>query len=145
MAKVTVRIKYPKRSAEKLLALYKNIVERHLELGNASPLTTLSRLNMQTFETLVHQADAKRSKSIQLKAESEALMQAANSIIGIDKGQTSINEGTLLNMMLTIKGLLLLHHQGEEEMLSQYGFGVVVGTARLPRKKKKEVKITNKE
>jgi len=41
-------------------------------------------------------------------------------------------------MMTAIIGLLRSHHKNDEEAITQYGFDVVIGKARLPKRKKKK-------
>lgn len=138
MARVTIRVKYPKNSGEKLLVLFEQIIEKHKKLGDESPLHDLNWLDMSTFEALVKNAKKNRDESFDFRAESVALMQGANNIIGIGKGQTSRTEGTLYFMMTAIIDLLLGYHKGQEKALQEYGFHVVIRKVRLPKRKKKK-------
>lgn len=137
MARVTIKVKYPKNSGEKLLVLFEHIIKYHKELGDESPLHGISWLKMDEFEAMTKDARAKRTEALELRASSEGLMQHANNIIGIDKGQTSFTEGTLYYMMTALKGFLLSHYKDNPERLGVYGFDVVVRTARMPKRKNK--------
>ena len=138
MARTTVRVKYPKGSGEKLLKLFEEIIEQHKKLGDASPLKNFAWLDMNEFEKQTAIAGKKRQESIEHRTESEVLMEEANNIIGTGVGQTNRSKGTLLFMMTTIRDLLLNHFKQQEEALSEFGFDVVIGKARLPKKKNKE-------
>ena len=64
-------------------------------------------------------------------------MQQARQVLGIDVGQTIDTLGTTYSDVDLIKGRLLNKFKGTEEALSQYGFNVVISTAKAPTKKPK--------
>jgi len=70
MGRLTIRIKYPIKSPDKLLELFQKIIAEHKKLGVASPFNTLAWLDMDDFENKVNQAIAKRELAIKLNAES---------------------------------------------------------------------------
>ena len=74
----------------------------------------------------------KRTSSKELRAQSEALMQAANTIFGVEVGQNSKSPGTLYNYLAAIRDLLLVIYRGNEEQLSTWGFDVVVSASSSP-------------
>lgn len=137
MSRLTVKVKYPKNSGDKLLILFEQIIEQHKELGDESPLHHLTWLNMDEFEAMTKDARVKRDEALSLRATSEGLMQQSNNIVGISHGQTSHTQGTLYFMMTAIRDILLSCYKDNPEMLSTYGFDVVVRTARMPKRKKK--------
>lgn len=139
MAKPTVRVKIHRNHPAKFIGLMKEIIEKHEELGASSPLNSSGLIDMADFKAKVLQAEAFRNESIQHRAAAEARMSQARQILGTGNGQTSYHEGTLYFMLEVIKKFLLIKHSGSEEELSEYGFEVVLGTAKgigRPKKKK---------
>ena len=57
-------------------------------------------------------------------------MEAENSIIGVEVGQSSQSTGTLYYYLTSIRDLLLVIYRGNEEQLSTWGFNVAVSSHR---------------
>jgi|SRR3989304_6136813 len=137
MARLTIKVKYPRKSPDKLLVLFKQIIEKHKELGVDSSFNDFGWLDMNDFEAKMNEAFERREKAIDLRAKSEGETMRSNTIIGIAKGQDGRTNGTLMFQMQQIIGVLLGKYKGEEEALSVFGFNVVLKKARMPKKKNK--------
>lgn len=139
MAKKTLRIPLYPKQPDKFIDLMKKVVERHESEGASSPLNDPSFVDMADFKAKLLQAEALRNESIEHRAEAEAKMDEAKSILGINKGQTISNTTTLYHMLDKIKSLLLVKNSDQPKHLVVYGFDVVEDTAKgvgRPKKKK---------
>jgi hypothetical protein len=63
------------------------------------------------------------------------LRQARDKDLGIGEGQTATTPDTALNVITYARKQLLVAHEGNEEKLGEYGFEVVIGTAKSPTRK----------
>lgn len=137
MAKVTVRVDIPIHQPMKLMALVNSIKEKHAADGVNSPL---HQVDMASFIQKSTQAEQERKESEDFRAQAEALMEQANQKLGIDKGQNAKTEGTVYNILLRIRDLLLFLNPDSEEELSLYGFNVVKrSSSKVGRKRKAKV------
>jgi hypothetical protein len=134
MARKTVKVTVPIKQPDKFSKLLEKIQERHVALGANSPLDGNPKIDMLDFDTKRLAGDKKRSDSEEFRGKAEDAMQEAKVIYGSAEGQSIETPGTLYKMVDTIKDILLLEHNGNEEELSTYGFDVVVGTAKSPQK-----------
>jgi hypothetical protein len=64
-------------------------------------------------------------------------MNEAKTLYGTAEGQTINTLGTLYNMVGTIRDILLITYKDNEEELSKWGFNVVIGQAKSPKRKPK--------
>ncbi|MFH1004424.1 MAG: hypothetical protein V1781_02865 [Bacteroidota bacterium] len=92
---------------------------------------------MSNYNTQLVNADTKRRQSIALHAQAENLNEQAELIFGRGEGQTSQSLNTMYNMITVIRDYLLVQNTGNEEALSEWGFKVVVDTAKGPTRKTK--------
>ena len=130
MARKNVRVDLPINKLEVLTKLLTAVNEKHIALGAESPLKVI---DMPDFDAKLKEAEMKRKSSKELRAQSEALMQAANAIFGVEVGQNSKSPGTLYNYLAAIRDLLLVIYRGNEEELSTWGFDVVVSASSSPK------------
>ena len=137
MARKTVRTEVPIKNPEVFKKLLDDIWKKHTTLGNASPLNTYSKVSMPAFNTQRTNADGLRTKAADLHKQAENANQQAEIIYGRGKGQTSETPNTLYNSVTLIRDFLLNQNAGNEEALSEWGFPVVVGTAKSPKRKPK--------
>ena len=107
MARKNVRVDLPINKLEVLTKLLTAVNEKHIALGEESPLKVI---DMPDFDTKLKDAEMKRKSSKELRAQSEALMQAANSIFGVEVGQNSKSPGTLYNYLAAIRPRIVLHY-----------------------------------
>src|SRR3990172_11090099 len=108
MARRTVKIKIPVKKPDAFKKLLEKILKRHRELGKDSPLNKFGKVDMKKFSAEFTKANGSRSKSEDLKKESENEMEKAKNIYGTAKGQTIETPGTLYNKA----GLILNHFRG---------------------------------
>jgi hypothetical protein len=137
MAKVSIRVPLPKDQPAKFLQIMKDVVKKHEQLGASSPLNNPSFIDMGDFKAKVLQADELREKSIAARADAEAFMNQAKTIMGISAGQSINTDGTLYYLLDVIKKMLLVKYRGNPEDLTPYGFHVVVGTTKKVGRKRK--------
>src|SRR4051812_19317969 len=100
MARKTIRVEIPTKKPEDFSKLLNNIKKQHTALGTNSPL---AGIDMETFNTLLTQADDLRDEGESLKAVSEDKMQQARTIYGTHEGQSVDTRGTLYNLCNLIK------------------------------------------
>ncbi|MFQ5335183.1 MAG: hypothetical protein ACE5DN_03815 [Flavobacteriales bacterium] len=134
MPRRNVKVDIPKNSPARMIELNKRIIERHEALGDDSPL---KELPMARLKADMLQAEALRREAAALHARAEAINQKARTLLGIEIGQDSYTEGTVYNLDLRIRDLLLLLHSANEEALSTYGFNVVIRMSKMPKRRKK--------
>lgn len=137
MARKTVRVPIPIDKPDAFSKLCKNILEKNAELGNSSPLKTFPKFNQVDFNGKLIEGDANRTQSEKLREQAEAKMEQARIYYGTAKGQSVNTPNTLYNYVDVIKNYLLSYYSGAEEKLSEFGFHVVIGSAKSPTKKAK--------
>ena len=130
MARKTVKIEIPAGKPEDLMTLAENLVEQHTELGKESPLETD---RIKELDDAVKQAKANHKDFKKFDGQAQAARQARDINLGIEPGKSTV--ATVLAGVKYARKHLLLEHEGNEEKLSQYGFSVVVGTAKSPVRK----------
>jgi hypothetical protein len=128
MSRKTVRVEIPSRKPDDFISLLVKVNNKHEELGESSPLLPLNK--MDVYAGKLGQATALRDESKALRAQSESKMEEAMLNLGIAPGQTRETPDTLYNLVLRVRDVLLVTHQGNEEKLSEWGFNVVVGQAK---------------
>ncbi len=135
MARRTIRINFPRYKIENLIGKSNLVLKEHKDLGESSPLKIFE---MMKFESDLQNAAAFRREAKELKRRSEALMQDARRLLGMDYDQNDFTPGTILNMMTNIRDYLLVLNKGHEEALGKWGFDVVIGSTLPFSKKRKE-------
>ncbi|MBA4322652.1 MAG: hypothetical protein C0408_07535 [Odoribacter sp.] len=137
MARKTVKVKIPLQQPDDFSKLLKDVYTKHTALGANSPLNAFTKVNMTNYNTQRTGADAKRGQAIDLHRQAENLNEQADMIFGRGEGQTMETPNTLYNMISLIRDYLLVLNAGNEEALSEWGFKVVVDTAKSPVRKPK--------
>ncbi|MES2619902.1 MAG: hypothetical protein V4615_03545 [Bacteroidota bacterium] len=137
MARRTVKIEIPIGYPEKYTHLIQRIWGKHVELGPSSPFFNNPMIDMSKFEANMQQALELREQAIEHHEKGEVLMQQSRQLLGVDKGQTINTPDTLYYFTDIIKRILRVKHIGIEEMLSSWGFNVIIRQAKNPVRKKK--------
>lgn len=127
-ARKNVRVDIPDDNPANLLALAQAIIDKHTALGVGSPLTgnvdmTLFGSTTASATTLLGDWDTQRNLA-------QSKHNQALNIIGYGEGQTSQTAGTLYYDLLTTRDRLLQFYSGAEEQLQEWGFDVVISSAR---------------
>jgi hypothetical protein len=128
-----VKIDIPDDSSEGLLDLADDIIEHHEELlltPGGSPLT--GEVDMLDYKTKVTAArvllnDARVNEDLAQSKNNQAIV-----IIGYGEGQTAEVPDTLYWFHTGIRDYLLRKFEGTEEVLSEWGFEVVLGSHLSP-------------
>ncbi|MFP5470360.1 MAG: hypothetical protein ACLGGV_02100 [Bacteroidia bacterium] len=115
-----VRVEIP-RNPEKLIALAEQALKQHKALGAASPL---KGLDMTKLESILKVAAENQEKALLLRKQSEDSTESRNRALGLDTGQTSNTESTVLYFIVAIKTVLLGINKGSEQKLGNFGFEV---------------------
>ena len=115
-----------------MITLVDDILERHTELGVNSDLND-PELDMAALPIIHATHKTNRNEGNTLHGQGEPLIQAADTALGIEEGQTIDTEGTFYNITGRIRDRLLFVHEGEEEEATTYGFNVVVSKERGKR------------
>lgn len=134
MARKTVRVDLPTGKPDDMIKLAQDIHGKHVAAGADSPLETAK---MDKLNVALTPANAKHQSAKDLDAQAQTLRQDRDTLLGIADGQTAETPDTILNLLTYSRDALLLKYRGSEETLSQYGFKVVVGSAKSPTKKPK--------
>lgn len=134
MARRTIRVEIPTGKPDDIIALAKDVHTKHAADGVDSPLDTDM---MATLNTKTTSADTKNASAKQHDAQAQALRQDRDTLLGLADGQTADTPDTALNLLTYTRDALLLKYRGSEEKLSEYGFNVVIGSAKSPTKKPK--------
>ena len=130
MSKTFIRIKIPRGKPDALIALAEKVVDQYSIDGDKG---ALENIDMETFKVVMDKAKEARSIALKLHATAEAKMQEAVSLLGIDKGQTKRNVGTLYHLLTMIRDQLLVTFFNQEEKLGEYGFKTVISSS-VPRR-----------
>jgi hypothetical protein len=136
MGRRTVRINLQTGNPDKFLELCKAIVEHNDALGASSPLASGDIIDMAAYSNTLAQAVEARESALELYARAEAAMAQSRQLMGMAPGQSSTTPGTLYNLTLQIKKLLLVLETENPEALSHWGFDVVIRMAKSRGKKK---------
>ncbi len=132
MARKTIKVEIPRSKPDAFITLLKAIVAKH----DADPATSkLDAAEVSSLKTILTNGEDLRLKSVQAKKLSESLMEESNMALGLGKNQTKDTANTALYLVTGIRDGLLKTFRNNEEKLSEYGFKVVVGTAKSPSKK----------
>ncbi|MBI3876541.1 MAG: hypothetical protein HY300_11435 [Verrucomicrobia bacterium] len=134
MARKTVKVDLPSNSPDDFIKLAKNLHDKHVADGDASPLDVDK---MTLLGAATTPADSKNKTAKQLDAQAQTLRQERDGLLGTADGQTAETPGTMLNLLTYARDELLVKYRGTEEKLSEYGFNVLVGSAKGPTKKPK--------
>jgi hypothetical protein len=135
MARRTVRIDIPHDNVDDTLDLMKQIIKQD-SLAPADK--KLNEALITAIQGVINSADPIRIEAKDHEGKAQANNQLARNILGIDKGQSISIIGTGLNLINKAKKNLVDANENNEEALTVYGFKVVVGTAKSPKRKPKE-------
>jgi len=140
MSKRTVRVTIPIGSPSEMSNLTDDILERHNDLGPGSPLND-PELDMAGLAVQNATHKTKRSEGNTLHGQAEPLIQAADTALGVEEGQTIDTVGTVYNLTGRIRDRLLYFYPGEEEEATTFGFNVLVNEERGKRTVSMEIPI----
>lgn len=113
-------------NAKKLIDLGNLIHAKHTADGVGS---VLSSLDMAAFATLLATAETQDTLANKLLKDRVDIVNARNIAIGYDKGQSTITPNTLLNLVTSVRDVLLGKHKGAEQHLGNWGFNVIMHSA----------------
>jgi len=131
MARKTVRVDIPSGRPEALIMLAKRICDQHNANGAKSPLDAAK---LSALQALVNTAETTNSSAKSFNAQAQTARQTRDQSLGIADGQTAYSPNTALNIITYVRDQLLLSLEGDEESLGNYGFNVVVGSAKVPQR-----------
>lgn len=126
-----VAVEIPIDTPENLLTLCDAISAKHI-LDGATSILDDSEVDMTIYTTMLGEANTFLNTSETQNEISQSTFEQALVIMGYGEGQTAETPGTLYNFITGIRDRLLNKHAGTEEMLSEYGYKVVIGTSNLP-------------
>jgi len=126
MTKTSVKIEIPDSMPDVLTKIGEDLLKKHLELGEASPL---SELDMETFAEKLKYGITRREGAKILREHAEILNQRACLSIGIDKSQNARTPGTVYSTLMRARDILMGMNRSQEQNLSEWGFDVVVSKA----------------
>ncbi|MFN7119470.1 MAG: hypothetical protein ACK4TA_21930 [Saprospiraceae bacterium] len=109
------------RNADKLITLAKNVMRKHYNDGEASPLKAI---DWNMLSTKLYEAEMKLQEARRVNREKEKEIQARNRALGIDRGQDSKTINTVLYIVKSVRDLLLGHFRSREQELGDWGFEV---------------------
>jgi hypothetical protein len=129
MARRTVRIDLPIGKPDELIQLGLAILTGSSKAGDKCPVNVdkLGKLKQVLEVAIENNSNAKS-----FDAQGQTARQIRDVSLGIAKGQTATTPDTALNLMMHVRDQLLLAYEGNEDVLEQYGFDVVIGTAKSP-------------
>ena len=114
------------RNADELIALAKNVMQKHYNDGSAS---LLHDLDWDLVSNKLYEAEMKLEEARQVNRDKEKATQARNIALGIDKGQTSRTPNTVKYIVKSIRDTLLGLFRGREQELGDWGFEVNFNSA----------------
>jgi hypothetical protein len=123
MAKV-VKVSLPIDKPKDTMELCVKAIEKHTELGAASPLTGF--VDMAAFSSKTTDVINKRKAADKHIADRQAKYQNAKQLCGLEAGQTKDTPETIYWHVQKTRNTLLVKYKGIEETLSQFGFDVVI-------------------
>jgi hypothetical protein len=135
MARKTVRVELPVKEPKEIIGLFQGIVKQHKKLAASSPISE-GVVKMAAFEQRTIQAATLQGEIEELESSLMQKLGARDLIIGRSDGQNANTSGTLYFETLQIRDLLLAVNRGNEQALESWGFNVVVGIAKTPKRAK---------
>lgn len=121
------------RNPEKLLLLAEEVIKKHEADANQSPL---KMLNMADLKAKTIEARKKYEKALQMRKDAKAYTQDVQQLLGIDKRQTGITDGTILFYVNQCRNVLSGIYRSAMKVLGGWGFEVFE-TKRKPKATKK--------
>jgi hypothetical protein len=131
MARKTVKVGIDRGKPDSFISQAEKVGKKHESMGADSPLNSF---NMALYNEKLDRAKQLRDESKDAKAISESKMEESKINLGIAIGQNRDSADTIYNMLLKMRNQLLIHYQGNEEKLSEWGFDVVVNRAKSRKK-----------
>jgi hypothetical protein len=131
MARRTVRVEIPNGSPDDLIKLGQSIIAKHQSNGASSPLDATK---MTKLAALLTSSAQNNQAAKDADAAAQTARQNRDTAMGIADGQNASTSGTGLNLIAYARDQLLIANEGSEEALAQYGFKVVVGSAKTPQR-----------
>ncbi len=128
MSRKDVRVDIPIGSIDKSVVLADAILAKHIAMGVNSPLT--GQVDMTVFGTVITDIKASRTPAISDGRQKEAWNEEALRIIGIGKGQSLQDSGTVYWYINKVHHFFIFKFKGNEEQASLWGFNVVVTQTR---------------
>ena len=123
MSQTAIKVDIPGRKPDELTKLADDVLSKHLDLGDASPL---KGLDMIIFQKNLNDGTSKRTEAKRLHDHAELLNQQAGLCLGIDKAQNVKTPGTVYSTLTSVRDILLGIYKGQERQLSEWGFEVVI-------------------
>ncbi len=141
MPRRNVRVDIPINSPDAMIKLVDNIFKRHDELEEDSGLND-PEIDMVAFLAVHELHKEKREEGNENHELAEPLIQAADTALGTEEGQTIETPGTVYNFSGRIRDrLLIVHNDKDEEELTTYGYNVVVSESKGKRTVSVEIPI----
>jgi len=134
MSRKTVRIELPSGSPDDLIILGQKLTGKHTELGANSPL---DEARMTKLAAALEVASQNNDAAKAADGVAQRARLARDTALGMAAGQNAQTKDTVLNLVSKSRDELLLAHEDNEEALTEFGFKVVVGTAKAPMRKPK--------
>lgn len=134
MSRRTVRIEIPTGSPDDLIKLCQDFLTKNTADGESS---ALDAAKVAVLAAKTTPAGTKNASAKQFDAQAQTLRQDRDTLLGLADGQTAETPGTALNALVYLRDQLELKYRGSEETLGQYGFKVVIGSAKSPTRKPK--------
>jgi hypothetical protein len=107
--------------------------------GLHSQNNPLDPAKLAKLKAAVDSAITNNNTARTLDAQAQVARQKRDTSLGIAKGQNASTPDTVLNLVTYVRDQLLLVNEGNEEVLGEYGFNIVIGTARSPMRAQKSV------
>jgi len=133
MARKTIRVDVPYRNPDKFIQLAQSI----LTYAAANPNPALDPAKIRNLNAATGIAATNNTLGKSLDAQAQVARQKRDTALGIADGQTAATPDTVLNLVNYVRDQLLLTNEGNEDVLEQYGFEVVIGTAKSPTRAQK--------
>ena len=128
MARRTIRVDVPYRNPEKFLELAQSILKYYADNQNEK----LDAAKIHKLTELTGLAASNHTDSKNMDAQAQVARQRRDTALGVADGQSATTPDTILNLVNYVRDELLLQYAGNEEVLQQYGFDIVIGTAKSP-------------
>ena len=129
--KKTVRVDIPIKSPDEFNKLAEKILAKCKEMGDECPI---KKAIVDLLAALTKTQAEKRAEASKLHAQAEAATLKADTALGVAPGQNVNTADTMYHAVTIIRDMLLIEYNGDEEMLSEFGFNVVIGSAKSPSK-----------
>lgn len=128
MARKTIRVEFSRTNPDELIKLITDVLEKNEKVN------LLDAEDKDALIKILPDAKSERKQATEYEALAQSHNENAKNLLGISKQQSINTPNTGYYHISQVRNTLLKKFRGNEEKLSEWGFKVVVGKAKSPKR-----------